>query len=165
MEATRRLIGEHPEWSIPEINRVLVEHASHPDAPDEFTGAMCEEWKEHTLGTEGNDIAGKLHGRGHTIRRDKSFLQDYSDVLFICDEEKIRTRHGDDRIDIALKPPQPSPLDSSKRSDLLAVSVRWLPEWDAPGAVAPSPADFGGFTFAIGDRRFVCDRLGLRLET
>ena len=32
---------------------------------------------------------------------------------------------------------------------------------DAPESVTPSPAD-GGFTFAIGDRRFVYDRLGLR---
>ena len=39
-------------------------------------------------------------------------------------------------------------------------SSRWT-DGDAPESVTPSPTD-GGFTFAIGDRRFVYDRLGLR---
>ena len=165
LEATFRLISEHREWRIPEMNRLLVEHATHPDALNAIAEKMGEDWMAHARDTEGGEIADKLHGSGHTIRRDKSFLHDNRDVLFIGDEENIRTRLGDDRIDIALDPPQPSPFDASKQIDKLAVSVRWLPAGDAPDSAAPSPMDSGGFTLAIGDRRFVYDRLGLRRET
>ena len=161
LEATRQLIGEHPEWRIPEMNRPLVERATHPDALDAITEEMGEDWQVHAMNTEGGEIADNQHARGHTIKRDKSFLHDNRDVLFVSDEERIRTRLGDDRIDIALDPPQPSPFDASNNIDKLAVSVRWLPDDDAPESVAPSRTD-DGFTFAVGDKRFVYDRLGLR---
>ena len=165
LEATLRLIAERQEWRIPEMNRLLVERATHPDELKAITKEKGEDWVAHALNTEGGEIADKLHGRGHTIRRDKSFLRDNRDVLFMSDEEKIRTRLGDDRIDIVLDPHQPSPFDASKHIDKLAVSVRWLPPGDAPESVAPSEIESGGFTFAVGDRRFVYDRLGLRRET
>ena len=161
LEATRRLIGEHPEWRIPEMNRYLVERATHPEVLNAITEEMGDDWKEHTLNTEGGEIADRQHARGHTVKRDKSFFEDNRDVLFVSDEERMRTRLGDDRIDIALDPPQPSPFDASKKIDKLAVSVRWLPDEDVTESVTPSPTD-GSFTFAVGDRRFVYDRLGLR---
>ena len=161
LEATRRLIDEHPEWRIPEMNRLLVERATHPDALEAITQEMGEDWQVHAVNTEGGEIADNQHALGHTIKRDTSFFHDNRDVLFVSDEEKIRTRLGDDRIDLALDPPQPSPFDPSNNIYKLAVSVRWLPDEDAPESVAPSPTD-GGFTFAIGDRRFVYDCMGLR---
>ncbi len=161
LEATRRLIGEHPEWRIPEMNRLLVERATHPNALNAITEEMGDAWKEHTLNTEGGEIADRQHARGHTIKRDKSFFEDNRDVVFVSDEEKIRTRLGDDRIDIALDPPQSSPFDGTSKIDKLALSVRWLPGEDAPESVTPSSIN-GGFTFAVGDRRFVYDRVGLR---
>ena len=163
LEATRRLICEHSEWRIPELNRLLVERATHPDALKAITEEMGDDWKEHALNTEGGEIADKQHARGHTIRRDKSFFEDNRDVLFVSDEERIRTRLGDDRIDITLDPPQPSPLDPSNNIDKLAVSVRWLPGEDVPESVTPSPTG-SGFTFAVGDKRFVYDRWGLRRD-
>ena len=165
LEATRRLIGKHPEWRIPGMNRLLVEHATHPDALKAITNEKGEDWAAHALNTEGGEIADRLHGLGHTIRRDKSFLHDNRDVLFISDEEKIRTRLGDDRIDVVLDPPQPSQFDPSRRIDKLAVSVRWLPPGDVPESVTPSTLESGGFTFAVGDQSFVYDRLGLRRDT
>ncbi len=160
LEATRRLIDEHRKWRIPDMNRMLVERATHPDALEAIAEEMGEDWQVHALNTEGGEIADNLHARGHTIKRDKSFFEDNRDVLFVSDEERIRTRLGDDRIDIALDPPQPSPFDSSNSIDKLAVSVRWLPSGDAPESVTPSPTD-GGFTFAVGEKSFVYDRLGL----
>ena len=161
LEATLRLICEHSEWRIPEMNRLLVERATHPDALKAITEEMGDDWKKHALNTEGGEIADKQHARGHTIRRDKSFFEDNRDVLFVSDEERIRTRLGDDRIDITLNPPQPSPLDPSNNIDKLAISVRWLPGEGVPVSVKPYPRE-GGFEFAVGDKRFVYDRLGLR---
>ena len=161
LEATRRLIGEHPEWRIPDMNRLLVERATHPDALKAIAEEMGEDWQVHALNTEGGEIADNLHARGHTVKRDKSFFEDNRDVLFVSDEERIRTRLGDDRIDIAFDPSQRSPFDRASSIDKLAVSVRWLPVGDAPESVTPSSTN-GGFTFAVGDKRFMYDRLGLR---
>ena len=161
LEATRRLIGEHPEWRIPDMNRMLVERATHPDALNAIAEEMGEDWQVHALNTEGGEIADNLHARGHTVKRDKSFFEDNRDVLFVSDEERIRTRLGDDRIDIALDPPQLSPFNRTSTIDKLAVSLRWLPDGDAPESATPSPID-GGFTFTVGEKRLVYDRLGLR---
>ena len=161
LEATLRLIIEHPVWRIPEMNRELVERATHPAKLREISEEKGDDWVVHALKNEGGEVADKQLARGHTIKWDKSFFGDNRDVLFVSDEERIRTRLGDDRIDIAFDPPQPSPFDASKSIDRLAVSVRWMPHGGTPESVAPSPMD-GGFTFAVGDRRFVYDRLGLR---
>ena len=145
------------------MNRMLVERATHPDALNAIAEEMGEDWQVHALNTEGGEIADNLHARGHTIKRDKSFFEDNRDVLFVSDEERIRTRIGDDRIDIAFDPPQPSPFDSSNSIDKLAVSVRWLPGEDAPESVTPSPTG-GGFTFTVVEKRFVYGRWGLHRD-
>ena len=160
LEATLRLILEHPEWRIPEMNRLLVERATHPEKLEAITEEMGEDWRIHARDSEGGEIADRQLASGHTIRR-KSFFTDNGKVAYRSDDEKIRTRLGDDRIDIAFDPPQTSPFGVARKIDKLAVSVRWLPNGDAPDPVTPSPID-GGFEFSIGERRFVYDRLGLR---
>ena len=161
LEATRRLIVEHPEWEIPRMNRALVEGATHPKVLESLTDELGEEWQTHAVQIEGGDIGDGLTARGVTIRRDKSFFRDNREVVFVSDDENIRTRLGDDRIDIYFDGPQPSPFQGSHEIDKLAVSVRWLPDGDAPDSVTPSPID-GGFEFGVGDRKFRYDRLGLR---
>ena len=158
LEATQRLMSEHPEWEIPCMNRLLVERATHPDALESRTDEMGEEWRAHAVQIEGGEIGDSLTARGVTIKRGKSFLD--SEVSFVSSEENIITRLGDDRIDIAFDPPQRSPFDGSSRIERLAVSVRWLPDGDTPKSVEPAPID-GGFGFSVGDRRFRYDRLGL----
>ena len=99
--------------------------------------------------------------RGHTIRRDRSFFTDNREVLFVSEEANIRTRLGEDRMDIALDPSQPSPFDASHEIDKLAISMRWLGNEGVPQSTLPSQID-GGFEFELGDRRFKYDLLGLR---
>ena len=159
LEATRRLIAEHREWEIPRMNRLLVERATHPDALESLTDELGEDWQTHAVQIKGGEIGDGLTARGVTIKRGKSFLD--SEVSFVSSDERIRTRLGDDRIDIAFDPPQRSPFEASSRIERLAVSVRWLPGGDTPDTVTPSPID-GGFEFSVGDRRFRYDRLGLR---
>ena len=161
LEATRRLIDDHPKWRIPEMNRLLVENATHPARLSAIVEEMGEDWQAHANKTEGGWIADKLHAQGHTIKRNKSFFTDNREVLFVSDDEKIRTRLGDDRVDVTFEPPQSSPFDASRKIDKLAVSVRWLHETDASQPVEPSSDDCG-FTFSLGDRQFRYDRLGLR---
>ena len=162
LEATRRLVDEHPQWRIPEMNRELVELATHPEALNAITAELGDAWKDHAISTEGGHIADVQTARNHIIRRDKSFFTDNREVCFPSDDQRIRTRLGDDRLEITFDPPQVSPFDPSRRIDRLAMSARWLPGVEPSDAVEPTLSDGGGFEFGIGERRFRYDRLGLR---
>ena len=161
LEATRRLIAQHGEWSIPKMNRELVERATHPEALERIVLELGDEWRVHANSVEGGQIADGLTARNAIIRRDKSFFTDNREVIFGDMEERIRTRLGDDRLDVGFDPPPASPFDKSARIEKLAVSARWLGGAEVPESVAPIPVS-GGFTFAIGDRQFTYDSLGLR---
>ena len=160
LEATRRLIAEHPQWRIPEMNRLLVENATHPTALESITQEMGLEWKAHAISNEGGYIADRQTARNHVIKFDKSFCLDNQEVCFPGNEERIRTRLGDDRVDITLDPPPSSPFNGAP-IDGIALSVRWLGDAEAPDSVEPTPGE-DGFEFSIGDRKFRYDRLGLQ---
>ena len=51
-------------------------------------------------------------GEHVVIERCKTFLD--QGIAFAGKEERIRTRLGDDQLDVILDPPQPSPIDSSQ---------------------------------------------------
>ena len=161
LEATRRLIDEHAEWRIPMMNRELVERATHPAILDCITKEMGEVWRAHANSTEGGYIGDKQTAGSNVVRIDKSFFEDNQDVVFGSVEERIRTRLGDDRIDVAFDPLPSSPFDSFRLIDHLAVSANWLKGQEVPELVESAPVD-GGFEFSIGNRRLRYDRLGLR---
>ena len=162
LQATLQLVGEHPRWRIPEMNRRLVERATHPTALEDIE-AMGDAWKEHGIRVKGGQIGDWQTARNAIIRRDKSFFEDNREVLFPTDEERIRTRLGDDRVDIAFDPPPASPFDAAPPIERIAVTLRWLAGVDVPETVEPVAADDDdGFEFRVGERRFRYDRLGLR---
>ena len=162
LEATRRLIVEHPQWLIPEMNRLLVEQATHPDALDKITEELGEDWKAHAIAVLGGKIGDMQVARNAIIRRDKSFFEDNRDVLFPTDnEEKIRTRLGDEGVAVKLEPPPPSPFDATMPIDQLTLPVRWLGGPGSEESVTPEETN-GGFDFQMGNRRFRYNRLGLQ---
>ena len=166
LEATRRLSNEYREWRIPEMNRELVERATHPDALEEITrdlpDDLREAWKSHANQNEGGYIADRQQARSNVLQFGKSFLKDNREILFPSRaEENIRTRLGDEGIDVKLDPAAPSPFDPDLVIESMSVPARWLGGADVEESVAPNPSD-GGFTFRIGGRVFLYDRLGLR---
>ena len=160
LEATLRLIAERGEWEIPAMNRELVERATHPHALEEIVAELGDDWRAHANEVEGGRIADGLTARGAIIRRDKSFFMDNRDVLFGSLEEKIRTRLGDERVDIIFAAPQNSPFGQARAIDKVAMSLRWLEGADVPEFTDASAVK-GGMEFAVGGRRFRYDRLGL----
>ena len=97
LEATRRLVDQHPQWRIPEMNRELVEMATHPEVLERITEELGEEWKEHAIGTAGGHIADVQTARNAIVRRDKTFYpeEDNSTVSGGWDNENnIRTPAG-----------------------------------------------------------------------
>ena len=165
LEATRRLILRPPEWRIPEMNRELVERTTHPAALKAITEELGDAWQIHATQMTGETLAKNLTAKNALIRYDRSFFgDDNREVVFGSDEERIRTRLGDEGIEVDLDPPAPSPFGAEAIEQLtiphhLAPRLTGDATDDKP--VVPNPED-GGFTFRIGEFRFRYDRLGLR---
>ena len=162
LEATRRLIERHPVWRIPEMNRRLVEEATHPAALGRISAELGDDWAAHATDMEGGYIADAMAASSAVINFGKSFFADNRDVVFPGNEVNIRTRLGEERVDIAFDPAPASPFDGAPPIDKVAMSLRWLAGVDIPeGPIETQPVD-GGFEFGIGGRRFRYGRLGLR---
>ena len=162
LEATRELIDEHSEWRIPEMNRELVERATHPDVLASIAQEKGEDWKSHANHLLGNEFADRDNARSGYIKRDKSFFTDNREVLFPTNEERIRTRLGEDRIDIVFKPHPASPFETGQLIYKMAMSVRWLQQEQRVPETVETMAGNGGFDFSVGNRLFRYDRKGLR---
>ena len=109
------------------MNRQLVERATHPEALEAIVKDMGDDWRVHANKVMGGELAEGLTADSAIIRRDKSFSTDNHDVLFGDAEEHIRTRLGDEGIDIELDPPPPSPLrpQSTHRPDSSSGPLGW----------------------------------------
>ena len=165
LETTRRLILHRPEWRIPAMNRELVERTTHPDALNTITDELGDAWQIHATRMIGATLAGTLTARSALVRYDKSFFgEDNREVVFGSDEERIRTRLGDEGVEVELDPAAPSPFGAEDITRLtiphhLAPRLNGEATDDKP--VVPDPED-SGFTFRMGESRFRYDRLGLR---
>ena len=163
LELTRQLVVEHATagqpWRIPAMNRELVERTTHPDALEELVEAMGGRWIEHGSEVEGVTISDRLTARNVIVRRDLSFLE--PEVAFADAEEAIRTRLGEEGVEVRFAPPQESPFDPTSRIPSLAVPAHMSGGWPPEDPVEPA-AFAEGFTFSLDERRFVYDRLGLR---
>ena len=161
IEATRRLIDKYSAWHIPKMNRELVERATYPDALAIIVKEMGEKWQEHYIQVQGAQIADNLTAGDAIIKRDKSFYEDNREVVFGSIEERIRTRLGDEGIEVKFEPAPPSPFNAEKIARL-TIPAHLLPQnIDSDDSVTPNLTD-GGFDFSISTQKFQYDRLGLR---
>lgn len=165
LEATLRLIERHGVWDIPRMNRELVERATHPDALGEIVVELGEAWQIHAIKLTGKLQADQQFAEGAIVRRNKCFYgedgEDNHEVRFDSDEEDIRTRLGEARLDIEFVEPQNSPFDQSAVIDKVVVPARWLPKDAQLNKGVNTTIVDDGFEFAVGDRGFRYDRLGL----
>lgn len=169
LEATRRLIHENPEWRIPEMNRSLVERATHPTALKAITAELVDDWRVHANNIEGGVIADVMNAASAVVRRDKTFNGGNSDVVFGDMQQQIRTRLGDEGIEVEFVPPPKtpkSPFDASVSIEKLTIPARLLRGQSLDAAVSEEPiaptTDADGFHFSINGANFRYDRLGLQ---
>ena len=166
LEATRRLIHENPEWRIPEMNRSLVENATHPTALEAITAALGDDWRVHANNVEGELIADTMTAGGVIVRRDKTFYEDNRDIVFGDMQQQIRTRLGDEGIEVEFTPQPESPFDASVSIEKLTIPAHLLRGQALDAAVNEEPiaptTDADGFRFSINGANFRYDRLGLR---
>ena len=162
LEATRRLVveqsGKGEPWVIPEMNRTLVERATHPDALRALVDELGEDWVLHGHDITGARLAEDLTAQDAVIRRDATFLE--GDVVFGNLEERIRTRLGDEGITVTFEVPATSPFDGGLEIPQLSLPHHMCRGLDPQDPVPATPVE-GGFEFTVGEARFRYDRLGL----
>ena len=162
LEATRRLAADRGVWRIPEMNRELVERCTHPAALRAIEKELGDDWVGHGGDMAGIEIADGLTAQSAVVRRNSSFLHGNNDILFGKMEERIRTRLGDEGIEVEFEPRPPSPFSAERRIARMTIPAH-LGYGDAgEEAIEPERID-GGFMFWTGGRGYRYDRLGLRL--
>ena len=156
LELTRHLIERRPRWTIPDMNRELVEGATHRGRIADLLEKKGEAWKKYDLHHGGADVAEKAFANLQRLERDKP----YGEEAFPPSDERIMTRLGDEGIVLALGPPPTGPF--GKQVTRLALPARWscgVSADDLEGIGIEETA--GGFEFVVGTHSFVYDRRGL----
>ena len=163
LEATHRLIAEHPVWKIPSMNRMLVEQATHEEALRALATQLGGPWVKQQQQTF--DFAATERGvaRGHLLDRNCPFDED---LVFPDFDEKVRTRLGEDGPRVELAEPQPGPFGVSVRTfNLPAHFFRGqdggLPPKGEIEAAAANPTS-NGLILHVAGRMFEYDRLGVQ---
>ena len=163
IELTRQLIKKSVEsgspWRIPAMNRELVEQATHPDQLEKLVSEMGEDWMELRNEIEGQTMGDLQTARKNRLNRGVSFLD--RSVRFGSDEDRIRTRLGDESVEVKFAPAPRSPFDNAHTIDAISIPARWLGETPPDETVAPT-VEGQEIKFQVEDRIFVYDRLGLR---
>ncbi|MCY3763494.1 MAG: CRISPR-associated helicase/endonuclease Cas3, partial [Gemmatimonadetes bacterium] len=154
LELTRRQIAENPVWRIPEMNRRLVESATHPDCIGALIVEKGKAWEQYDGRHGGAKAAEKMAADLVVLDRGEPF----DAKLFPGEDEKIMTRLGEEGAILELDPAPKGPFGISVSR--IAVPARWSKEISAEGPVEISQNE-GVFTLSVADQRFLYSREGL----
>jgi CRISPR-associated endonuclease/helicase Cas3 len=152
------MIGAGKSWTIPAMNRALVEAATHPDALEVLAARLSESdnrWKAAWDRSMGKDLA-----RGQAA--DFAIIKWGSPAAdFRVADERIATRLGLGDIEIEFTEPLRGPFPGSETITRLVIPARLL---DGAGHDA-QPVDIiavdGCFSFRLNERVFSYGRYGL----
>jgi len=157
LEATWRLLEEHDTWTIPDMNRELVERATHPEALSEIVRSLGENWAQHEMYVLGTHSADRAHANLLLLQRDKPFGEEE----FPRDlNERIKTRLGEGDRKIDLEKEIKSPF-GNKISEL-TLPFHYAPKADEKATAENIIVEHAGVRFDFAGKTFIYDRLGLR---
>lgn len=158
LEATRRLV--QGSWTIPTMNRELVEAALHPDRLAALCDELGEVWQQHRQSQLGHASANTTIANLNRINRDKPFyLSTTTDA-----DERIQTRLGEGDRRVTFQPTR-GPFGHTLQ-DLRIPHTLARKADAAPDDVDVETRTFeGGFSFDWGGCNYIYDRLGLRLNS
>lgn len=154
IEAALRLAEAHPVWTIPDMNRSLVEEATHPARLERIEG-QDPRWVAIGTRQGGQRLAHTQTASHAVLDRDVTFTR-----CVIPRDERFATRLGsNDRqvvFDRARQGPFGAPIGAVKIPGFLAA--------DAPTDAAPTDVTEaeGRIEFRFGQFQFLYDRHGLR---
>ena len=156
LELTLRLIENEPLWRIPEMNRRLVEGATHPDRIASLVEEKGEAWKSYDRKLGGVEAAERSLSDLQRLDRRRR----YEALHFPNSDERIMTRLGEEGVVLTLDPPPLGPFGN--RITRIALPARWsagISSNDTEAVKVRSVHD--GLMFMVGNREFGYSRLGL----
>jgi len=156
LELTRRLVVEHPVWTLPAMNRLLVESATHEERIYALHSELGRKWSDYRNEVVGSEIADRGAAKNVSLHTEISF--DDSGVLFAQNEESIRTRLGEEGARITFAKPVRGPF--GRLISGFTLPAYWSQGLDTREAVQPTEAD-GLLTLELGNRMFFYNRSGL----
>ena len=156
LELTRRLIEEEPFWHIPEMNRHLVEGATHPERIAALIEEKGEAWRTYDVKLGGTEAAERNLGCLQRLDRETP----YEETRFPDLDERIMTRLGEEGVVLMLDPPPSGPFD--RKITHIALPARWskgLSSEDAEAVEVHSTEE--EMTLKAGERRYKYSRSGV----
>ena len=162
LEATHRLISEHATWTIPSMNRMLVERATHPETAPSTRRRARRALGSRTLREySGSHAAGAGVARNQALIRDEPFDEE---LVFPDLDEHVRTRLGEDGPRVVLADPVTGPFGAAvQHFNLPAHLFRGrLPGKEEIESARAVPVLEGGLVLRVGDHRLSYDRTGIR---
>ena len=120
LELTRRLLTDSPVWRIPEMNRALVEGATHPERIAGLIAQKGEAWERYDSLNGGARAAEGMVARLNVLDREAPFDDS---LRFPSSDERIMTRLGEEGVILALDPPAEGPFGQPVTR--IALPSRW----------------------------------------
>ena len=160
LELTQRLVARHAVWTIPRMNRMLVEEGTHPDRLRALEEELGRAWMDRSMESDGRAAAERQLARRHSLNRGKSFQE----VVFPDLDEHVRTRLGEDGPRIKLPEPVRGPFGQPVATfNIPAHMFRGADGMPAVEEIEeawaqPMP---GGLILHVGLRPFRYDRTGI----
>ena len=100
LELTRRLVESHETWRIPEMNRELVEGATHPDRVRQVLAELDGSWQRYHDDLIGVEAARKMAASLGLLQRESG----YGERPFPPRDERVQTRLGEEGIVLDFDP-------------------------------------------------------------
>lgn len=155
-ELTRQLILDHREWAIPDMNRILVESATHEDKINDLCAARGSNWQNYWDNVSGKHIAEAQSAHNVAL----PFQTDFSELPeWPSKEESIRTRLGAEGVRLDFVSGTIGPFGSEISSITLPAHL------SAYVKVPDTPLDVrtqgSSLQFTVESHAFTYDRSGL----
>ena len=158
LELTYQMIAKNRKWRIPQMNRALVEGATHPERIAALLEEKGQEWKRYERKVGGAELAEGMIAELNALDREKRL----ENATFPDSDERIVTRLGEEGVVLRLDPPPVGPF--GRCISRIALPARWSQGIgrDDPVRVC---ADRDGLVLSVGDRRFRYSREGLNRDS
>lgn len=158
LELTRRLVVRHPLWTIPDMNRELVEEGTHPERLKALEEELGPDWVDRAHDVQGKEAAERQTARLVTLDRSA----DFQNTSFPSRDERVRTRLGEDGPRIRLSEGAAGPFGHEVTSFTIPAHMfRARPSQDEIEGAGVEPIR-GGLVLVVGSNRFRYDRGGIR---
>ena len=159
LEATRRLIANHAQWTIPDMNRQLVESGLHSQAILALLASMPVTergaWEQHRMRVVGDELAQGVSAAGNILRRDREFMDQG-----VEDAARVTTRLGANSRIVPLPDGTMGPFQQPiSRLSVAGWMLQGVPD-NEPVIVGPY-RNSDALPFQIGARQFLYDGHGL----